>query len=275
MPIPHTHIYDNSKTLGEGVEELRSIIQFKDLLIQLIRRDIVTRYKRSVLGILWTMLNPLGMMIILSVVFSRLFEMRGVYPAYIITNLISWSFFAQTTQFAMNATLWGSSLYSKIYMPRSAFIVSTTGTGLVNLFFSLVPLVLIYIVTSVKVSTSMLFLPFTVLLLAMFTLGFSLLLSTLVVFFPDVAEFFPVLLTAWMYLTPIIYPETLLQDILNGWILKLNPLYHELKIFRMVMLDGIIPSSNEWLIACVISILTLFIGWSVFTNKSKTFGYYV
>ena len=93
-------------------------------------------------------------------------------------------------------------------------------------------------------------------------------------FFPDVAEFFPVLISAWMYLTPIIYPEELLMDVLNGWILKINPLYHLIKIFRMVLFDGVVPSGMEWLVAFLIAAITMVIGWLVFTNKSKSFGYY-
>ena len=267
-------IYDSAKTRGVAFEEVRSIIRYKDLLMQLIRRDIVARYKRSTLGVLWTMLNPLGTMIILSIVFSRLFNMRGVYPAYIITGLVAWNFFAQTTQFSLNTTLWGSGLYHKIYMPRTAFILSVTGGGLVNVGFALVPLVLIFLFTGVPLRVSALLLPFAVLLLAMFALGFSLLLSTATVFFPDVAEFFPVLISAWMYLTPIIYPEELLMDVLNGWILKINPLYHLIKIFRMVLFDGVVPSGMEWLVAFLIAAITMVIGWLVFTNKSKSFGYY-
>ena len=90
-------IYDSDKTPGPAIEELRDVIKHGDLLAQLVRRDIVTRYKRSVLGVLWTMLNPLGTMVILSIVFSTLFDMRGVYPAFIITNLVAWNFFSQTT----------------------------------------------------------------------------------------------------------------------------------------------------------------------------------
>ena len=267
-------IYDSDKTRGVAFDEIRSVIRYKDLLMQLVRRDIVARYKRSTLGVLWTMLNPLGTMIILSVVFSRLFNMRGVYPAYIITGLVVWNFFSQTTQFSLNTTLWGSGLYHKIYMPRTAFILSVTGGGLVNVGFSLVPLILIFLVTGVPLRASALLLPFAVILVAMFALGFSLLLSTATVFFPDVAEFFPVLISAWMYLTPIIYPEELLMDVLNGWILKINPMYHLTKVFRMVLFDGVVPSGLEWLIAFLIAAVTMVVGWLVFTNKSKSFGYY-
>jgi ABC-2 type transport system permease protein len=267
--------YDNSKTKPAPIEELISLWKFRDLIKQLIRRDIVTRYKRSVLGILWTMLNPLGTMIILSIVFSRLFNMRGIYPAYIITNLIAWNFFSQSTQFAINSTLWGSDLLKKIYMPRTAFVIATIGTSTANLLFSLVPLVIIYIVTNVKFQPSIFLLPFSLIILGSFALGLSLLLSTIVVFFPDVAEFYPVLLTAWMYLTPIIYPEELLLDIANGWVLKLNPLYHIIKLFREILYGGVNPSISEWGIAIIISFITLTLGWIVFTNKSKSFGYHV
>jgi len=274
MISDQVNIYDSDKTRWVSIEEIKAIIRYKDLILQLMRRDIVARYKRSALGVLWTMLNPLGTMIILTIVFSRLFDMRGIYPAYIITGLIAWGFFSQTTQFSLNTTLWGSGLYHKIYMPRTAFIISVAGGGLINLGFALVPLALIYLVTGVQLNFSVLLLPFAVLLLAMFTLGLSLFLSTAAVFFPDVAEFFPVFITAWMYLTPIIYPEKLLQDVFYGLILKLNPMYYYIKIFRNLLYDGFIPPWWEWLIAFVIGSVMLVAGWKLFTNKSRLFGYY-
>jgi len=273
---PAQNVYDSARNENPAVEEFRALIRYRDLLVQLVRRDIVTRYKRSVLGILWTMLNPLGTMIILSIVFSRLFSSQGSYPAYVITNLVAWNFFSQSTQFSLNSTLWGSSLFQKIYLPRTSFVLSTAGTGVVNLVLALVPLTLVFLVTRVPVHTSVVLLPLAVLLLAAFALGISLLLSTLVVFFPDVIEFYPVLLTAWMYLTPIMYPETLLASNPFGyWIMSLNPLYRELKLFRMLLFDGVIPTTHEWLIGIIVAFVTLALGWYVFTNKSKSFGYYL
>lgn len=272
---PKDHIYDSARLSSAPMEEIRSLWKFRDLLKQLIRRDIVTRYKRSVLGILWTMLNPLGTMIILSVVFSRMFDMRGVYPAYVITNLIAWTFFSQSSQFCLNSTLWGSDLLKKIFMPRTSFVVATVGTGFANLMFSFVPLTLIFFFYKVQITSAIFFLPLALMILIAFTLGFSLLISTLVVYFPDVAEFYPVLSTAWMYLTPIIYPEELLYDVLNGWVLKLNPFYHALKVFRKILFEGVMPTLTEWSIAGGIALAVFILGWVVFTNKSKKFGYYV
>lgn len=276
MNIPqYKEIYDSANSPGPAVEEIKAVLRNKDLMAQLIKRDLVTRYKRSVLGVFWSMLNPLGTMIILSLVFSRMFDMRGVYPAYILTNYVAWNFFSQATSFSLNTTLWGSDLFHKIYIPRTSFILSTVGTGMINLLFALVPLFLILLITGVNIHLTILFLPLAILILAAFALGFSLLLSTLVVFFPDVNEFYPVLLTAWMYLTPIIYPEAMLADVLNGWLLRLNPLYHLIKIFRLVAFEGVIPSGMEWLTAVIIAVMTLIAGWVVFTSSNKRFGYYV
>lgn len=274
MSLNHEVIYDSDKSRWISIEEVKDIVRHKEMIYQLVRRDIVTRYKRSYLGLLWTMLNPLGTMIILTIVFSRFFNMRGVYPAYIITGLVAWNFFSQTMQFSLNTTLKGSDLYKKIYMPRTAFVISVVGGGLINFLFALVPMLLIFLVTKVSIQPSILLMPVAILLLAMFTLGLSLLLSTTAVFFPDVAEFFPVLITAWLYLTPIIYPEELLQDFFHGLVLTLNPIYHLIKLFRDLVYGGIVPPWNEWLVAAGIALVMLVIGWKVFMSKSKYFGYY-
>jgi ABC-type polysaccharide/polyol phosphate export permease len=269
------NIYDSAKQKYIAIEELRSVFRYRDLVFQLIRRDIVTRYKRSVLGILWTMLNPLGTMLILAVVFSHVFNMGGTYPAYVITNLVAWNFVSQTTTASLNAMLWGSSFFHKIYLPRTSFVISTIGTGLINTSLALVPLISIFLITKVPLHATIILLPVSVLLLAIFSLGVSLILSTFVAFFPDVAEMYPILLTAWMYLTPIIIPEQILAKVLDGWILRLNPLFPVIKVFRMVIFDGQVPTLKEWGIATGIAIGTLLIGWIYFTHKSKSFAYHV
>jgi ABC-type polysaccharide/polyol phosphate export permease len=268
-------IYDSSKQRNAAIEELRSVSRYRDLIFQLIRRDIVTRYKRSVLGILWTMLNPLGTMLILSVVFSQMFNMRGTYPAFIITNLIAWNFFSQTTSASLNAMLWGSSLFKSIYLPRTSFVVATIGTGFINTLLALVPLILIFLITKVPLHATIVLLPLSMILVAAFALGISLILSTFVAFFPDVAEMYPILLTAWMYLTPIIIPEEIYTKILGGWLLRLNPLFPVIRIFRLVIYDGKVPTLAEWGIAAGVALGTLMIGWIFFTQKSKSFAYHV
>jgi ABC-type polysaccharide/polyol phosphate export permease len=270
----NNNIYDSDKIKSPALEELKDLFRFKDLIVQLVRRDIVARYKRSALGILWTMLNPLGTMIILSIVFSQLFDMRGTYPAFIITNLVAWNFFSQTTSASLTTMMWGSDLFQRIYLPRTAFVISTIGTGLINILFSLVPLFLIFIVTSVQLKPILIFLPLAIIALAAFALGLSLIVSVFAVFFPDISEMYPIILSAWMYLTPIIYPENLLEGVLNGWVLKINPLYHQIKLFRLIVFDGIPPTINEYLVSFGIGFGTLLIGWIFFTKQSEKFAYY-
>jgi ABC-2 type transport system permease protein len=268
-------IYDSSKQRFSAIEELRSVFRYRDLMVQLIRRDIVTRYKRSFLGILWTMLNPLGTMLIMSIVFSQVFSMGGTYPAYIITNLIAWNFFSQTTTASLNAMLWGSSFFQKIYLPRTSFVISSIGTGLVNTLLALVPLIAIFLITKVPLPATIFLLPVSMLLLSAFSLGIGLILSTFVAFFPDIAEMYPIFLTAWMYLTPIILPEEIYAKILNGWLLRINPLFPVIRVFRLVIYDGKVPTLAEWGIAAGVALGTLLIGWIFFTQKSKSFAYYV
>lgn len=266
-------IYDSDKTKSLFIEEIKAVFQYKDMLGQLVRRDIVAHYKRSTLGVLWTMLNPLGTMIILTIVFSRMFDMRGVYSAYIINGLVFWTFFAQSVQFSLDTTLKGSDLFNQIYLPRISFVISVILGGLINLMLSLVPMILIFLFLKVPFNYSALLLPAAILLLAMFTLGFSLLVSTVAVFFRDVGEFFPVVTQAWLYLTPIIYPKELLQDVLNGLILKIIPMYYFINLMQKILYEGVFPTAMDWLIAIIIASAMLLIGWQVFTSKSRLFGY--
>ena len=273
--IDPQQIYDSSKRGHPAWEELRGVLRYKDLIIQLIRRDLVSRYKRSVLGVAWTMLNPMGTMLILAIVFSRVFGQIESYPVFILSGLIVWNFFSQTTRHSMDSTLWGSELFKKIYLHRTSFIISSIGTGIVNFFISLVPLLAIMLFTGARVQLSVIMLPVILLLLSLFSLGVGLLLSAYSVFFPDVAEMYTIILMAWMYLSPVIVPEETLASILNGWLLKINPLFYLIKLFRTAIYDGVFPPISLLLTATGISLAMFMIGWLVFTNKSDEFAYYV
>jgi len=265
--------YDSVRSQWKAMDELVQVIRYRDLLWQLVRRDVLTRYKRSVLGVVWTMLNPLGMMIVLSVAFSQLFSATRAYPAYVLSGIVAWTFFAQTTTSSMIQMVWGSALLNRIYLPRSIFVTSAIGTGLVNLGLSLIPLALVMVATGVPLRATILFLPVSVALLTMFSLGVALLLSTLAVYFPDVAEMYQIGLTAWMYLTPIIYPEEILPQAARPWILGLNPMYHLISMFRLPLYEGSLPSLGEFALAAGVAALALLIGWFAFTEKMDEFAY--
>ncbi|MCJ7659133.1 MAG: ABC transporter permease [Anaerolineales bacterium] len=266
-------IYDSSKQVSPAVEEFREIFRYRDLVVQIVRRDILTRYKRSVLGVTWTMINPLGTMIVLAIVFSQAFGTEYSYAAYVLSGLVAWNFFQQTTNASIAHLVWGGALLKRIYVPRTVFAFSALGTGLFNLVLSLIPLLLVMVITGVPIEPTILFLPIPILFLAMFSLGVGLLVSGLAVFYTDIAEMYQIILTAWMYLTPIIYPEEILPEQFRMLIAIFNPMYHMVGLFRAPLYYGEIPSLQETLIAGLIALVTLIIGWFVFTRRSDEFAY--
>jgi ABC-2 type transport system permease protein len=269
-------IYDSASQGSPAAEELRAVLKYRYLIVQLVRRDILTRYKRSSLGVAWTMLNPLGTMLILTIVFSKAFggSQEG-YAAYVLSGLIAWNFFAQSTNAATLHLVWGGSLLKKIYIPRTSFAVSATGTGLINLLISLIPLLLVMLIIKVPIRWTIILLPIPILFLAMFALGIGLLISTMAIFYADIAEMYQIFLTAWMYLSPVIWSPEILPEAYRLWITKLNPMYYLIELFRTPIIYGQVPDINLLLISAGIATFTLFAGWMFFTSKSDEFAYRV
>jgi ABC-type polysaccharide/polyol phosphate export permease len=266
--------YDSQKRKRPSIEQISGVIQYRDLVLQLVRRDIVARYKRSVLGIAWTMLQPLGMMLVLTIVFSQLFHHVEGYAVYLLSGLIAWNFFAQTTTSAIYQSVWGGALIRRIYVPQTVFSVSTIGTGIVNLTLSLVPMFLIMVVTHRPITPAILFLPYSILLLTAFSLGFGLLLSTLAVKFADIAEIYRILLQAWLYLTPIMYPADILPEFARK-LLFLNPMYYMILLFRVPIYDGVIPAPALIAAGTAIAVLTLVVGWIYYSHRADNMAYSV
>lgn len=275
LSIQGKPVYDSARQGSSGLRELREIGKYQYLLQQLVKRDLTTRYKRSVLGVAWTMLNPLGTMVILTVVFSQLFGAEQNYPVYVLTGLTTWNFFSQGSVAAISNLVWGGSMLNRIYIPRTVFGISAVGTALVNTLISLVPLLVVMLSTRAPIYPSLLFLPIPILMLACFTLGWGLFLSSLAVFFPDVAEMYQILLTAWMYLTPIIYPENMPMASTLQKIFPFNPMYWMVKNFRIPVLEGRLPTLAEFWPTVAFGLGMLIIGWIFFTSKSDEYAYRV
>ena len=267
-------MYDSARRIHPVLEELRELFNYRELILQLVRRDVLTRYKRSVLGIAWTLLNPLGMMLVLTLAFSQILRFDTVYgyAAFVLSGLVAWNFISQSTTAAMVNLVWGGGLLSRIYIPRASFALAAIGTGLVNILLALVPLLFVNLITSVPITPAFLFVPVPLLLLACFSLGIGLLISTMAVYFPDVAEMYQIVLSAWFYLTPIIYPLEALPEELQFWI-NLNPTTQLLNLFRLAVYFGRLPAWAELWPSLTISLLTLLLGWVFFTRKSNEFGY--
>jgi ABC-2 type transport system permease protein len=261
-------VYDSSRLPPPFRRELYELVRYRDLVVQLVTRDVRTRYKRSILGVGWTLLNPLLMMAVLTLVFSQLFRADvSHYAVYLLSAQLLWIFFAQTTTQAMNSLTWGGALVSKIYLPRSVFAVSQVGTGLVNLVLALVPLLLIVVLSGVPLTWALLWLPLPMLLVACFALGIGLLLSTVAISFPDVVEMYQVILTAWYFLTPIIYPLSALPESTRS-LMRLNPAYYLVEAFRAPVYAGTAPEPATLVVAMVAAVVTLVVGWLLFTSAA-------
>ena len=268
-------VYDSDRQVSAAAREIREIGRYRYLLGQLVKRDITTRYKRSVLGVAWTMINPLGTMLILSLVFSQLFKTVESYPVYILTGLAVWNFFSQGSNAAIGNLVWGGSLLNRIYIPRTIFGISAIGTALVNLLLTIVPLIIVMLSVHFPVPWTMVLIPIPILFLALFTLGWGLFLSALAVFFPDVAEMYQIVLTAWMYMTPIIYPETMDLPPFVRTFFNYNPMYWMVKLFRVVTYEGRLPAIGEVWPAALWAVGMIIVGWLFFTSKSDEYAYRV
>jgi ABC-2 type transport system permease protein len=167
----------------------------------------------------------------------------------------------------MNSLTWGGALISKIYLPRSVFAISQVGLGLVNLVLALVPLLFIVVISGAPVTWSLLWLPVPMLLMACFALGVGLLLSTLAISFPDIVEMYQVILTAWYFLTPIIYPLSALPES-GRWLMNLNPAYHLIDAFRRPVYSGLGPEPATLLTGAAVALVTLVAGWLLFTSAA-------
>lgn len=265
--------YDSADRRPAVFEELAGVLRYRDLVRQLIGRNIKTRYKRSVLGIAWTMLNPLLTMTVMALVFAHIFGATAdYYPVYLLAGLIFWNFFSQTTSHIMSELVWGGSLLNRIYVPRTIFAISATGTGLVNLALAHLALVPIMLLAGAPLTPAILFAPVGVLLVAMFALGVGLFLSTLSVRFADVLEMYQVLLTAWLYLTPIIYPIEIIPEE-SRWLINLNPMFHILEVFRRPIHEGRLPDWSTLLIGVVVATVTLVAGIWFFARKADEIAY--
>jgi len=267
-------VYDSARRAPRWAEEAVQLWKYRGLVHELVIRDIKVRYKRSVLGILWTMLAPLLNMVALTLVFSSILKTAiQNYPVYFMTGSIFWAFFSQTTTTAASQTMASNELAKRMFVPRSVFVASAVGGGLINMVLSLVPLILILGVTGFPFHATWAFLPVSTLIITLFTAGISLLLFTVTTRFADVREMYAVLVQTWFFLTPIVY-EPSIVPFRYRVILSLNPMYHLIQIFRKPIYDGTLPSPVLLLGGFSLSLAVLITGWVYFCHRSDNMAYW-
>lgn len=267
--------------LGQGTQRtgafasVRELWWFGEVLQELVKRDLKVRYKRSVLGIFWTMLNPLLMMGITTIVFSNLFRTTiGNFPIYVLSGYVVWTFFSQSTVSASSSILDSAGLTRKVYVPPALFPLASVVSAVVNLVLAMLPLAFLMAVTSGPFSWALLILPLSILVLSVFSFGLGLFLAACAVFFRDTVYTYQVLLVAWMYLTPLFYPDSIIPQ---RWqlIVYLNPVYHLVKLFRAPIYQAALPDPMDIAFAVGSSVVVAVFGWWFFETTRKQFVAYL
>jgi ABC-type polysaccharide/polyol phosphate export permease len=251
------------------------IYRYRDLVLALVSRELKVRYRRSAIGFAWTMLQPLLMMLVLQVVFSALFRFQlANYPVYAMAGILFWNFFSQSIVSSMNSLRGNAQLLKKVPVPKAVFPIATVASGVINLIFALVPLMVILVFTGHPLTPALLFLPVAILLAALFTLGAGLLLSPLSVFFSDTVEMITVILSVVMYLTPIFYPKEIVPERMR-WIVRFNPLRSILEVFRDPIYYGKVPPLSHLTVSVLITLIAFALGALAFRRSSDRIPFYI
>lgn len=253
------------------IKTIKAFWTYRDLLVTLVERDLKVKYRRSILGYLWSLLNPLLMMLVISMVFSYLFRFQiENYPIYLLTGQLIFGFFSEATNNSMNSILIGGALIKKVYIPKYMFPLARTTSSFINMLFSMIALLIMLVVTKTHFTWALLFVPIALSYVFLFALGIGFILSVLAVYFRDMVHLYGVLLTALAYFTPIFYPVDILPDALKGF-MQFNPLYHYVTCFREIVLNGRMPSLYTNLMCIGFAVLFAGLGCMIFKRHQHNF----
>ncbi len=259
----------------KGPRAYSHLLNYLPLTKELVKRDLKVKYRRSILGYLWSLLNPLLTMCVMSYVFSTLFKSTiPNFPLYLICGQTLFNFFNESTTMAMHSVIQNASLIKKVYIPKFIFPLSRVLSSFVTMSFSLVAILLVILFTGADIYWTILLFWVPLLFLFVFCCGIGLILSSLAVYFRDVTHLYGVVTMLWMYLTPIFYDLSFLpadvQQVI-GW----NPLYHYITFFRSLILYGQLPGLEVWLYCTICGAVALAVGLLVFKKLQKNFILYV
>ena len=252
-------------------------LKYRELFFQLIIRDIKIKYRRSILGYFWSILNPLLTMIVLILVFSNIFS-RNIdnYPVYLLTGQILFTFMTTATSRSLTSVVHNASLLKKIYVPKYIFTLAVVTSELVTFFFTLGALVIVMIFTRTVITWRFIFVLIPIIQLYIFCVGMGLFLAQANVFFRDIAYIWSVITTAWMYLSAIFYPVESLPGNIRYFIVNYNPIYFYITMFRNFTIGGPnMGSLNLAIRGIIAAIIVFFIGLISFSYSKKKFILYM
>ena len=247
-----------------------SLRKYRFLIGQLVSRDFKVKYKRSALGVLWSLLYPVLTMSVMALVFSHVFRTRvsGVsYPVYLLTGIVFFNYFSEATNLSMSSILANYSLLNKVYVPKYVFPLTKCLFVGINFLLSLLPLYTVILLSGTALSWAHLLLPYAFLCLFAFTLGMGFLLAAAAVFVRDVLYIYGVALMLWMYLTPLFWDLSMLGNPLYERLLRLNPLCQYIGFARHIIFTGTVPAARSFVICALSAGATLALGAAVFRRQ--------
>lgn len=244
-------------------------------LKEVVKRDIKRKYYKSALGVLWTVLNPLLSMLVMTFIFSTLFG-RNIdnFPIYMLCGQLIFGFISGAGNKSLGAMLSNAGYIRSMYVPKYIFVLSDVIEAFVDMLFSLSALFIVMLITAAPFTIYMLFLPVCFLLAFMFALGISFFLAAYGTFLMDLHHLYRIFTTMWMYLSAIFYPVTILPPAYR-FVFDVNPAIHYINIMRAICYEGTMPSEKTIIIATCFSVLTLVFGFSVFKSKEDKFFLYL
>jgi lipopolysaccharide transport system permease protein len=260
----------------KSLVRLQAFFKYRELFFQLVSRDIKLKYRRSVLGYLWSILNPLFTMIIMAIVFSTMLA-RGVenFPVYLLIGNLLFHFMSGAVGRAIPSVMGAAPFLKKIYVPKYIFTLAAVTSEFVTMLFSLGALLLVIIVTRVPITWRFLLIPIPVIELYVFSVGLGLFFAQAYVFFRDLQYLWGVFSIAWMYLTPIFYPISMLPENVRRAVTGFNPLYYYIAQVRYFVLGGEGGWQGEALRGVVVAIVMLLIGLVAFARAKNKFILYI
>ena len=257
------------------VAAILAIYNYKFLISQLVIRDFKSKYKRSILGVFWSFLNPLLTMTVQFLVFSTFFKADTQnYPIYLLSGVVCFSFFSECTTMCLSSISSNARLITKVYIPKYIFPLSRTISSSINLGISLVPLFLACLILGVILKPQALLFFFFLACLIVFSLGIGLFLSALMVYFRDIQFLWTVIIQVWMYATPIFYPAEIVPNKYR-FILRINPLYHFIGNARTCLINGVSPEPKAYLFCLGFALISLLIGSYTFKKTQDNFALYL
>lgn len=268
-------VYDSAAPRIPIISTMVEVFRYRYLVGNLISRDLKVRYKRSVLGFLWVMLSPLLTMLVLAVVFGAILGVRTPhYVTFVLVGILLMNLFSQGSTAAMSSLVGNGALLRKMYVPPAVFVASTVGSALVNFVFALGPCVVIAFIDGATPKLTWFFIIVPLVETAVLTLGVGLIVACLMVFFHDIFEIYQVLINAYIYATPVMYPTSILPEPMQRFE-RFNPMALTLGQFRDALIAGQLPALSDVVLAAGIAVVVFAIGAYLFSRVEQRFVYYV